>query len=377
MLLKSLSTHQKRYSIFNKFAIFEAPKSVLLTVCTILTASVLCLYSSSGGAIEPWAFKQIIFITISFTVFYVIISVNIKIIYKFSYISMICVIILLLAVIPFGKRVLGASRWLDFGVFMVQPSEYAKVAVILVLAKFFSNINVKRIKNFSTTVVAFIIILPIFTLVVLQPDLATSIIIVSLTAIMLFVAGVPLWEFILAGSMVIVSAPIVWIKLLKDYQKLRIINFLFPESDPLGSGYNIIQSKIAVGSGGFLGKGFLEGTQGRLRFLPEHHTDFIFTIVGEEFGFVGAVALILLYLYIVFYGFTVARNTNSTFYKLVATDCASLILLHIFVNIGMTVALMPVAGIPLIMFSYGGSSLMIGLICIAIIINIDINKNVI
>ena len=272
---------------------------------------------------------------------------------------------------------LGASRWLDFGVFMVQPSEYAKVAVILVLAKFFSNINVKRIKNFSTTVVAFIIILPIFTLVVLQPDLATSIIIVSLTAIMLFVAGVPLWEFILAGSMVIVSAPIVWIKLLKDYQKLRIINFLFPESDPLGSGYNIIQSKIAVGSGGFLGKGFLEGTQGRLRFLPEHHTDFIFTIVGEEFGFVGAVALILLYLYIVFYGFTVARNTNSTFYKLVATGCASLIFLHMFVNIGMTVALMPVAGIPLIMFSYGGSSLMIGLICIAIIINIDINKNVI
>lgn len=377
MLLKSLSKHQQKYSIFNKFAIFEAPKSVLLTVCAILTASVLCLYSSSGGNFEPWAFKQIIFIIISFIVFYAIISVNVKIIYKFSYISMFCVIILLLTVIPFGKRVLGASRWLDFGVFMVQPSEYAKVAVILVLAKFFSNINVKRFKNFSTTVIAFIIILPIFILVVIQPDLATSIIIGLLATIILFVAGVPMWEFVLAGSMVICSAPIVWIKLLKDYQKLRIINFLFPENDPLGSGYNVIQSKIAIGSGGTLGKGFLEGTQGKLRFLPEHHTDFIFTIVAEEFGFVGAVALILLYLYIVFYGFTVARNVNSTFHKLVATGCASLIFLHMFVNIGMTVALMPVAGIPLIMFSYGGSSLMIGLICIAIIINIDINKNVI
>ena len=377
MLLKSLSKHQKKYSVFNRFVIFEAPKSVLLTVCAILLASVSCLYSSSGGNFEPWAFKQVIFIIISLVVFYAIISLNVKIFYKFSYISMFCVVILLLMVIPFGKRVLGASRWLDFGVFMVQPSEYAKVAVILVLAKFFSKINVKRLKNFSTTVIAFIIILPIFILVVIQPDLATSIIIGLLATIIMFVAGVPIWEFVLAGSMVICSAPIVWMKILKDYQKLRIINFLFPEHDPLGSGYNVIQSKIAIGSGGALGKGFLEGTQGRLRFLPEHHTDFIFTIVAEEFGFVGAVALILLYLYIVFYGFTVARNVNSSFYKLVATGCTSLIFLHMFINIGMTVALLPVAGIPLIMFSYGGSSLMIGLICIAIIINIDINKNII
>ena len=165
MLLKSLSKHQKKYSVFNRFVIFEAPKSVLLTVCAILLASVSCLYSSSGGNFEPWAFKQVIFIIISLVVFYAIISLNVKIFYKFSYISMFCVVILLLMVIPFGKRVLGASRWLDFGVFMVQPSEYAKVAVILVLAKFFSNINVKILKKLSTTVIAFTIILPIFILV--------------------------------------------------------------------------------------------------------------------------------------------------------------------------------------------------------------------
>ena len=376
MLLKSLSKHAKKYSNFNRFAILDAPRLVLFVLAGILTTSVVCLYSSNGGNIEPWASKQLLFIAISLIIFYVVISINIKIIYKFSYLTLVFSVLLLLAVIPFGKRVLGASRWLDFGVIMLQPSEFAKIAVILTLAKFFSSLNVIRIARVSTTFLTFLFISPVFILVAIQPDLATSIIILAIITVILFSVGTPKWEFILAVVTIIFAAPIAWAKLLKDYQKLRIVNFLFPENDPLGSGYNVIQSKIAIGSGGVLGKGFLEGTQGKLRFLPEHHTDFIFTIIGEEFGFIGAIILILMYLYIVYYGFKVATKANSTFCKLVSIGCTSLIFLHLFINIGMTVALMPVAGIPLVMLSYGGSSLMIGLICVALIINMDINKNV-
>ena len=182
--------------------------------------------------------------------------------------------------------------------------------------------------------------------------------------------------FYLSFLSLLLASPFVWFKFLKDYQKLRIINFLFPENDPLGSGYNIIQSKIAIGSGGFFGKGFLKGTQGQLKFLPEHHTDFIFTIIGEEFGFIGAIILILLYGYLIYYGYSVANKTNSTFGKLVAIGCSTILFLHLFINIGMTASLMPVAGIPLLMLSYGGSSLLLGVICVALIINIDINKSI-
>ena len=193
---------------------------------------------------------------------------------------------------------------------------------------------------------------------------------------MLFTVGIPKWEFISAFVLMVLSLPIIWVKCLKEYQKLRVINFLNPENDPFGSGYNIIQSKIAIGSGGVFGKGYFQGVQGRLRFLPEHHTDFIFTNVCEEFGFIGALIVISLYLLITMYGFRVASQTNSVFCKLIAIGCSSLIFLHMFINIGMTSGLLPVAGIPLVMISYGGSSLLLGVICIALIVNVDINNNI-
>ena len=324
---------------------------------------------------QPWAIKQIIFILISLIVLFCVVSLNIKIIYNFSYKSLFVSLCLLALVIPFGRKILGASRWLDFGVIMFQPSEIAKVTIILSLARFFSRMNVKNFSNFVTKIRLAIFFSPTLFLVALQPDLATSIIILAIIIIMVFAVGFSIRNFIVAGLLIFISIPICWLKFLKEYQKLRIINFLFPENDPLGSGYNVIQSKIAVGSGGFFGKGFLEGTQGRLRFLPEHHTDFIFTTIGEEFGFVGSVVLIVMYLYLIFYGFKVSSKSNSVFCKLVAIGCSSLLFLHLFINIGMTISLLPVAGIPLIMLSYGGSGMMLGVICVALIINIDINKN--
>ena len=286
-------------------------------------------------------------------------------------------ILSLIFIIPFGKRALGASRWIDFGFITIQPSEFAKIAVVLALSKFFSNLNSRDIKSITTIIKAFCIVSIPLVLVFIQPDLATTIVIFGIFVSMIFTIGVRYFYFYFAFLSSLIASPIIWFKLLKEYQRLRIINFLFPENDPLGSGYNIIQSKIAIGSGGFTGKGFLQGTQGQLRFLPEHHTDFIFTIIGEEFGFIGAIVLILLYLYLIYYGYSVASKTNSVFSKLIAIGCSTILFLHLFINIGMTISLMPVAGIPLLMMSYGGSSLLLGAICVALIINVDINKNIV
>ena len=375
MLNKNLLFSRNKFNHFNFRSIFEIKKSVLLVLLSILSFSIVCLYSSAGGRVNTWVVKQISYIVFSLLVFVLLVSINTKNIYKFSNIALLVSIFLLLIVIPFGKRAMGASRWIDFGIFTIQPSEMAKIALVLFLSRYFSKVNSKKIKQFKNIVLLFLMCSPIFVLVAIQPDLATSVILFALFMSMLFFIGFPLKYFICGIIFLISTTPFIWKNLLKEYQKLRIINFIFPENDPLGSGYNIIQSKIAIGSGGVFGKGFLQGTQGRLRFLPEHHTDFIFTIVGEEFGIIGCLFLISLYLLIIIYGLNVLNKTKSVFGKSVCFGCLNIIFLHIFINIGMTIGLFPVAGIPLIMFSYGGSSLLLGMICIALLINIDINKN--
>lgn len=359
---------------FDIKSIFHLPNKITLALLTIIFTSILCLYSSKGGNLYPWAIKQIFFACFSLSIFALIASVNIKLIYKYAYHILFISIILLILVIPLGRRTLGAARWIDFGFLKFQPSELAKIAVIISLSKYFSSIKIKNIYSLTGNICAILLVFPIICLVVIQPDLATTIIITCLVFIMMFAIGVAKSKFIYLAVTGIFCAPIIWLKFLKDYQKLRIINFLFPENDPLGSGYNVIQSKIAIGSGGLFGKGFLKGTQGQLNFLPEHHTDFIFTIIGEEFGFIGALVIIGLYLYIVFYGLNLTKKISSSFARLLCIGSSSLIFLHMFVNIGMTISLMPVAGIPLIMLSYGGSHLIIGTICVAIIANIDIHK---
>ena len=376
MLLSNLKRKRKESSFLNYYALFEIPKSVLLLLYFVISFSVVCLYSSCGGKMYPWAFKQLMFLIIATIAFIFVVMLNIKIIYHNTYKFFFFSTLLLVAVIPFGKKALGASRWIDLGIFNLQPSEIAKIAVVLALAKYFSKVNVKHIYRLKASITSFIIILPILSLIVIQPDLATSIIIFCIFVSILFVIGTPVWQFAFSGVCFITSLPFIWFYFLKEYQKNRIINFIFPENDKFGTGYNIIQSKIAVGSGGIFGKGFLQGTQGRLRFLPEHHTDFIFTIVGEEFGFIGGLVLILCYMYFVYYGLKVSNLTNSIYGKIICFGCSTILFLHTFINIGMVTALLPVAGVPLIMFSYGGCGLLIGMVCIALIINVDINKSV-
>ena len=364
-----------QYKLSSQFAIFKIPKIVMLSLCLILLFSILCLYSADGGSMYPWAIRQLLYIFLSIIIFVILININIDKLYKLAYPLLMLSIFLLAITMVIGKHAMGASRWINFGYFSFQPSEFAKITVVLALAKFFSRINPKDITNFvKSTFFAILLISPVIGLVAIQPDLATSIVILIVCAIMLFVIGISKKQFIFVGLSIISFMPIAWFKLLKEYQKLRIINFFIPENDPFGSGYNIIQSKIAIGSGGIVGKGFLEGTQGKLHFLPEHHTDFIFTSVGEEWGLIGSIVLIVTYLYIVFYGFSVVQKINSIFCKLIIIGCTALIFVHMFINIGMTVGLMPVAGIPLMMMSYGGSSLLLGISCIALMVNIDIHQ---
>ena len=361
--------------LFTTSNLLKIPKSIILTVLSILSIGLLLLYSASKGSMYPYVYRQILAILFSIGVAIFIICSDFYFIKKFAYLTILPTIFLLILTLIFGKKTMGASRWLDFGICTLQPSEIAKLSVILFVSHFFSKIKVQQIYNFIGTLIQlFIVLSPIILLVVIQPDLATSIILVAIITVMVFSSGITVNVFILTGLSVIITSPFVWLFLLKPYQKLRITNFLNPENDPSGSGYNVIQAKIAIGSGGLTGKGFLKGTQGQLNFLPEHHTDFIFSVLCEEFGFIGASILLGLYCYIIYYSLKVFNKAQTVFERMICIGCSSLFFFHLFINTGMTVGLLPVAGIPLLMVSYGGTGVLVGLICIALLVKIDIQN---
>lgn len=281
-------------------------------------------------------------------------------------------IIMLLAVMFFGHAALGAQRWIQIGPISLQPSEFSKLIMIICMAAILEermgSLNSLR----DLLPVAVYVGIP-FLLVLKQPDLGTSLVFMAIFFGMIITCGIP-WR-ILFGLMIagIASFPLIW-QFLKDYQKMRIMVFLDPNVDPLGSGYHIIQSKIAIGSGGLFGKGLFEGTQSQLNFLPENHTDFIFAVVGEEFGFVGAVILLLLYLILLIRGIQIAKESYDVFGRLLAVGITSMLAFHVLVNVGMTTGIMPVTGIPLPLMSYGISALTTDILAIAILMNIHMRK---
>lgn len=281
-------------------------------------------------------------------------------------------IIMLLAVMFFGHAALGAQRWIQIGPISLQPSEFSKLIMIICLASVLEE-KVGDLNSLRDLLpIAVYIGIP-FILVLKQPDLGTSLVFMAIFFGMIIICGIP-WR-ILFGLMVagIASLPLIW-QFLKDYQKMRIMVFLDPNVDPLGSGYHIIQSKIAIGSGMIFGKGLFEGTQSQLNFLPENHTDFIFAVVGEELGFVGAVILLLLYLIVFWRGLQIAKDAYDIFGRLLAVGITSMLAFHVLVNVGMTTGIMPVTGIPLPLMSYGISSLTTNILSIAILMNIHLRK---
>ncbi len=281
-------------------------------------------------------------------------------------------LVMLLAVMLVGHSALGAQRWIQIGPINLQPSEFSKIIMIVCLAAMLEE-RVGKLNSLEDLApVALYVGVP-FVLVLKQPDLGTSLVFMAIFLGMVFACGIRLK--LLAGLFAagIAAMPVLW-HFLKDYQKMRIMVFMDPNVDPLGSGYHIIQSKIAIGSGMLFGKGLFEGTQSQLNFLPENHTDFIFAVVGEELGFVGAAVLLLLYLVVLWRGVQIARDASDIFGRLLAVGITSMLAFHVLVNVGMTMGIMPVTGIPLPLMSYGVSSLTTNVLAIALLLNIQLRK---
>ncbi len=281
---------------------------------------------------------------------------------------------LLLLIVKFaGTSALGAQRWIQIGPFTLQPSEFAKLFMIICLARLLAN-NKSGFQTWkSLAPVAAMMALPTL-LIFIQPDLGTSLVFAALTFGMLYICGLKMQLVKRALIALVALFPLIWFFVLHEYQKMRILVLLDPEVDPYGSGYHVIQSKISIGSGGFIGQGLFEGTQSQLNFLPENHTDFIFSVIGEELGFVGAIFVLFLYFILLYRTIMISRASGDAFGSLLACGIFSMWLFQIFINVGMTLGIMPVTGIPLPFMSYGGSALLMNLICVGLLMNIYLRR---
>jgi len=329
----------------------------VILICVLACIGFLCLYSASGGSLEPYASAQIMRFLFSLGLLFGIALIDIKWIFRSVWLLYGGTLFLLILVDLLGHVGMGAQRWLDLGIIKIQPSELAKVTTVMALARYYHGKELADVRKIKNLLVPAIIMLAPVALVVTQPDLGTGMAIIFAGTAMLFVAGVPFWLFILGICSAVAAVPIAW-QFLREYQKNRVLTFLNPESDPLGAGFHITQSKIALGSGGFTGKGFLEGTQTHLNFLPEKHTDFIFTLWAEEWGFLGGAGLLLLIGMIILYGYWIAFRCRNHFTRLLAFGLTVNFSVYAIVNIGMVMGLLPVVGIPLPLMSYGGTAML-------------------
>ena len=334
------------------------------------------LYSVAGGSLDPWAERQILRFLPGVAIMIVMALIDIRIWFQLAY-PIYGVILLLLVAVEFVGRVgKGAERWIDIGPLQLQPSELMKIAVILALSRFLHGILLEDVSRPTRLLPALLLILIPAGLVLMQPNLGTATIIIVGGCGLIFLAGLS-WKIILpVVALVVVAVPVGWEFALKDYQKQRVYTFLDPESDPLGAGYNITQSKIALGSGGVFGKGFLQGTQSRLNFLPEKQTDFIFTVLGEEFGLFGLFILMGLYTGILGRGVAIALDARSQFARLVAMGICLNFLLYILINTSMSMGLIPVVGIPLPLVSYGGTALLTVLFGFGLLLCVQVHRSV-
>jgi len=360
----------------NEITLFQKIKNLdyilLISVILLSVLSVFVMYSTDGGEILFHTKNHFVKLAVFFPLMIFVAFFNIKFWHNFSYIIYFIVILLLIYVSFFGIKSSGSKRWMDLYLFVLQPSELMKVAIIMCLAKYFHRLKIENVNSFtSITIVLSIIIIPII-FVISQPDLGTSILIALSGLIILWLGGIKIKYFIYSFITFLISLPFI-ISFLKPYQKLRILTFLDPDRDPLGAGYQIIQSKIAIGSGGLNGKGFLKGTQSYLDFLPEKHTDFIFTLFSEEFGFIGSVGLLILYSIIIFRIVRIGAISRSNFARLFCFGYAFAIFIYIVVNLSMVLGLLPIVGSPLPIMSYGGSSMLATMIGFGIVLSAKIN----
>ena len=320
------------------------------------------LYSAASGEWDPWASRHAIRFGIGLVLMVAVAVTDIQVWMRYAYTLYFLVLALLIAVEVMGVIGMGAQRWISLGFIQLQPSEIMKITLVLALARYFHGATLEEIARPTRLVMPLALLAAPVVLVLRQPDLGTAIMLSMSAGVIFFLAGVRAWKFAVVLGAALAALPVAW-TFLHAYQKNRILTFLDPESDPLGAGYHILQSKIALGSGGMFGKGFLNGTQSHLNFLPEKQTDFIFTMLAEEFGMAGGLILIGIYILVLIYGFAVALRVRNQFGRLVSLGIIGTFFFYVFINIAMVMGLVPVVGVPLPLVSYGGTamlSLMVG-----------------
>jgi len=341
----------------------------------IAVAGLFFLYSAtfepgkSSYEIHNLVIRQCIWIGVGFLVLFSVAHMDYIRVLDFSYLAYFINLLMLAYLLLFGGERYGAKRWIDVGFFSLQPSEFVKITMIFALSTFLGQRR-DRAGSLDNFIYAMLVVAPAFILIFLQPDLGTALILVPILFAILLVSGENIKYMIVTFLAGIASMPIAW-HFLKGYQRNRLMVFINPNADPLGSGYTIIQSKIAIGSGGLTGKGWLNGTQNYLKFLPEKHTDFIFSTIGEEWGFIGALALVGLFSFVIARGVRIISETDDVYGKAIATGIVTLLSFQVLVNISMTIGLMPVVGIPLPLISYGGSNVLATLIGIGLLLSVS------
>ncbi|MBT3331891.1 MAG: rod shape-determining protein RodA [Rhodospirillaceae bacterium] len=351
----------------------------LLIVLITMIAGVgfAMLYSAANGNIDPWASRQMIRYSAGLGLMLLIALIDIRTWLRHAYLIYGAALLLLLAVEVMGVVGMGARRWVDLGLFQLQPSEVMKIALVLALARFYHGLPMEEVGRIRWLLAPAAMILVPVALVMRQPDLGTAILLMATATAMLLLAGVRLWKFAVALGAVLLAIPLAWRFMLHGYQKDRVLTYLNPERDPLGAGYHIMQSKIALGSGGVFGKGFMQGTQSHLAFLPERQTDFIFTMLAEEFGLVGCFSLLSLYILVIAYGYAIAIRSRNQFGRLLATGVISTFFLYLFINMAMVMGLIPVVGVPLPLVSYGGTSMISLLIGFGLLLSVYVHRDIV
>ncbi len=348
---------------------------LVLYITLVATIGFIMMISAAGGHFSPWASRQILRFAFAFILMMGIALTPASVLLRYAYVIYAVCLLLLIGVEVAGFIGMGAKRWVDVGGVNLQPSELMKLAVILALARYFHSTNFQEVNRLVLLLPPVLLILVPAAFVLRQPNLGTATILISVGAILCFMAGVRARYFIIIIVLALAAAPIGW-HFLHDYQKQRVMTFLYPEEDPLGAGYNIMQSMIAIGSGGFFGKGFMQGSQGQLDFLPEKHTDFIFTMLAEEFGFFGCFVVLALCMALIGYGIAIALRCRHQFGSLLSIGVAAMLFIHICINTAMVMGLIPVVGVPLPLLSYGGSIMISMLMGFGLMQNAYVHRDV-
>lgn len=352
-------------------AIARQPWGIILPLIVLTTFGAAVLYSAAGGSFQPWALQHLIRFGVFLTMAMIIMRLPRSLFRLTAYPAYGVLVFLLMLVDLIGAVGGGSQRWLNLGFMQLQPSELMKPAIVLAYARFYDTLPPAMTQNWRSLIPALGLLALPALLVMLQPDLGTGLAIAFGAVAVMFMAGLPMKWFVGAGAAAVVAAPVAFFTLLHDYQRKRVLVFLDPEGDPLGSGYHISQSKIAIGSGGFFGKGFGNGSQSHLEYLPEAHTDFVFATMGEEWGLVGALFVLFIFMLILRWGWRVAQNAPDRFSRLLAAGMTCTVFFYVAINLLMVVGLAPVVGIPLPFMSHGGSSMMTNMICLGTIMAVD------